>query len=511
MKHLLLSFGFLCLLLTTTAAKAYLDWTPQTVPNPLEESQSFIADPDHYLSNEAIAAFNQIAYELDDSANVQFCVVVLKSISNQYTEFDFGTELFNTWKVGRDDRGLMLFLVMDQHYWFIHTGYGLEDVITDALAKRLGDLYLVPRFREEAYEEGILDLSIHIEKIFFSDEARAEALASTSSTKNFNWDILSSIVWFIWLAMFVIGLAILFVKKTRRNNFSGPYDVTIIDVQYAQIKPNKTSYRPTIYERRFEIFTLVSLLSLIIPLSVERSFPSQNILTNFLLSTYLYLSLVSIIVQCRISINAAKKSKSSIEHYQRLTQGNEYLAARILVQPLIFIPYYFVYKAKAEKLKDAYCPCPYCGEMAHRASDYISQQHLTKPMLSELRLLTMDYRYLECPNGHHIEVQYIGRRAKHFQVCKQCGALAVLPDDCRIIKEPTTFSTGLCEKVSICYHCQKHYVTTSILPKLIAMSAAAGSGSGGAFGGGSFGGGSFGGGHSFGGGFTGGGGAGGRW
>lgn len=503
MKRQLFSLCLTILLGATCLAQTA--WTPQTVPNPLKESQSFIADPDHFLTPEEIAAFNQIAYQLDDSVNVQLCVVVLNSISDNYDEFDFGTELFNTWKVGRDNRGLMLFLVMDTHWWFVHTGYGLEDIMTDALSKRLGEKYLVPKFQEGKFGEGILDLSAQIKEIFFADDVREAAQLAAA----IDWAPFRTFIYIAWILMALIGIAILFIEKPKRKNFSGPYDVTLVDVQYAKITPNKVSYRPTLYDRRYEIFAFVSLLSIIIPIAIWTEIVSENPIINLLISTYVYLNIVAIAVQCRISIDAANKSKSSIERYMRLTQGNEYLTARIIVQPLIFIPYLFIYKAKAEKLKDEYCACPYCGETAHKANESVAQQHLTSVMLNEQNLQSVDYRYLECPNGHHIEVKYPGARAKQFKLCQHCGAMALVNKGSHVTKQPTAFATGLSEEVSVCQCCHQKYVTTSVLPKLIAAASTLGSGSG-SFGGG-FSGGSFGGGHSFGGGFTGGGGAGGRW
>ena len=122
----------------------WAQWTPTTVPNPLTTEQSFIADPDHLLSDEDKAAFNEMAYRLDDSAGVQFAVAVLNSIDDHYEPFEFGVELYNHWGIGRKDRGVLLLIVMETHDWQFHTGYGMEEIITDALAKRIGEEEMVP-------------------------------------------------------------------------------------------------------------------------------------------------------------------------------------------------------------------------------------------------------------------------------------------------------------------------------------------------------------------------------
>ena len=143
----------------------WAQWTPTTVPNPLTTEQSFIADPDHLLSDEDKAAFNEMAYRLDDSAGVQFAVAVLNSIDDHYEPFDFGVELYNHWGIGRKDRGVLLLIVMETHDWQFHTGYGMEEIITDALAKRIGEEEMVPYFRKDEYGQGILAATRALSKI----------------------------------------------------------------------------------------------------------------------------------------------------------------------------------------------------------------------------------------------------------------------------------------------------------------------------------------------------------
>jgi len=62
---------------------------------------------------------------------------------------DWGVRAFERWRVGRSgiDDGLVLLVFADDHRLRFEVGYGLEDRVPDALAKRIIDEVIVPRIR----------------------------------------------------------------------------------------------------------------------------------------------------------------------------------------------------------------------------------------------------------------------------------------------------------------------------------------------------------------------------
>ena len=62
---------------------------------------------------------------------------------------DWAVRAFERWRVGRKgiDDGVVLFIFSDDHSLRIEVGYGLEDRVPDALAKRIIDEVMVPRIR----------------------------------------------------------------------------------------------------------------------------------------------------------------------------------------------------------------------------------------------------------------------------------------------------------------------------------------------------------------------------
>ena len=69
----------------------------------------------------------------------------------------FGIRVADQWKVGREkvDDGAILIVAKDDRKVRIEVGYGLEGVIPDAIAKRIIEEDIVPRFRQGDFSGGV--------------------------------------------------------------------------------------------------------------------------------------------------------------------------------------------------------------------------------------------------------------------------------------------------------------------------------------------------------------------
>jgi uncharacterized protein len=69
----------------------------------------------------------------------------------------FGIRVAEQWKIGRKgvDDGAILIVALKDRAVRIETGYGLEGALPDAVAKRIVDEIIVPRFKERDYFGGI--------------------------------------------------------------------------------------------------------------------------------------------------------------------------------------------------------------------------------------------------------------------------------------------------------------------------------------------------------------------
>ncbi|RSK30251.1 TPM domain-containing protein [Hymenobacter metallilatus] len=95
-----------------------------------------------------------VAY--NDSTSSQIAVVTVPTLGD-YDIVGYAQQLYQTWGIGQknNNNGVLVLIAQQEHKARIHTGYGLEGAIPDALAKRIISNTIVPAFKEEKYYEGL--------------------------------------------------------------------------------------------------------------------------------------------------------------------------------------------------------------------------------------------------------------------------------------------------------------------------------------------------------------------
>ena len=68
------------------------------------------------------------------------------------------------------DNGILIFLAVEDRAYRIEVGYGIEPIIPDLLASRIGNEVMGPSFAEGNYEKGLLDGVLAISSILKGDE-----------------------------------------------------------------------------------------------------------------------------------------------------------------------------------------------------------------------------------------------------------------------------------------------------------------------------------------------------
>jgi uncharacterized protein len=83
--------------------------------------------------------------------------VVTISENNGYPLDMLGPEIGELWGIGQEgkDNGMLILMDMKSRDIDISTGYGLEEFIPDAIAKRILETEIIPRFKEGNYYGGI--------------------------------------------------------------------------------------------------------------------------------------------------------------------------------------------------------------------------------------------------------------------------------------------------------------------------------------------------------------------
>ncbi|PZT02809.1 TPM domain-containing protein, partial [Stenotrophomonas maltophilia] len=153
-----------------TALLALLLWLPlaaqaqQLAPVPALDSP--VVDTTGTLDAAQKQALVQQALDLQQRKGSQLQVLVVPTTQPediaQYT-----TRVFDQWQIGRKgvDDGVLLVVAKDDRRVRIEPGYGLEGAIPDAIANRVIQEYLVPRFRAGDYAGGITDATAVLVKL----------------------------------------------------------------------------------------------------------------------------------------------------------------------------------------------------------------------------------------------------------------------------------------------------------------------------------------------------------
>jgi uncharacterized protein len=103
----------------------------------------------------------------DDSTSTQIAVVTLKSLDGEPAS-SYAPVLAERWGIGQKgrDNGILILVSMgDPREVFIATGYGVEEFVPDATAKRIVDEHILPAFRESQYYRGLDQATTDLEQL----------------------------------------------------------------------------------------------------------------------------------------------------------------------------------------------------------------------------------------------------------------------------------------------------------------------------------------------------------
>lgn len=159
--------------------------TVDEVPNiHLKDARQYVTDPSAILSTAARDSINLMLGQLEKGSGIEVAVVMLPSIGNDDI-FDFAHNLFRKWGIGKkkENNGLLVLFVMDQHKVRFTTGYGLEGTLTDALSKRIQMNEMVPAFKEGKWDEGMVK-GVRATVAILKGEVAADQYGATSANGN---------------------------------------------------------------------------------------------------------------------------------------------------------------------------------------------------------------------------------------------------------------------------------------------------------------------------------------
>jgi len=133
------------------------------------QAKTLVNDYAGVINAQSKAQLSQVLQRLYQNNVAQYAVVIVNSLDGRDIEsyaFEIANEVLGDKE--KNNGLLLLVAVQDKKYRF-EVGRGLEAVLNDAKVGRVGRTYLVPNFRDENYEKGILEASLAIESLLVGD------------------------------------------------------------------------------------------------------------------------------------------------------------------------------------------------------------------------------------------------------------------------------------------------------------------------------------------------------
>jgi uncharacterized protein len=108
--------------------------------------------------------------EREQATGAQMVLAIFPSLEGESLE-DFSIRLAQQWRVGQKslDNGVILLVFVQERRVRLEVGYGLEPIVTDAVAAQIIRESIAPRFREQRYAVG---LEAAVEAVYARIETR---------------------------------------------------------------------------------------------------------------------------------------------------------------------------------------------------------------------------------------------------------------------------------------------------------------------------------------------------
>ena len=185
MKRLNLLFAF-SLLAVLMQAMVY---TPTSLPNPkVQDRGNYVCNPDEIVASSDVVLLNRLARQLEDSTQVELCVVAVNSIG-EMEAFDFCYEVFQRWGIGKEGKntGVLLFLAVESRDVRIMTGGGIEGVMTDAVCHSIIHETMMQPLRNADYSDAMALGALRIYEVCTDGAAPEELRQMTSATNRYHY------------------------------------------------------------------------------------------------------------------------------------------------------------------------------------------------------------------------------------------------------------------------------------------------------------------------------------
>ena len=434
--------------------------TINSVPNQRLMNGSHVSNPDEILSEAAVTRIDSLLISLEKQTSVQVAVVALQSIGGEDI-FDFAQKLFTLWSIGNKekDNGLLLLLVKGNHTIRFHTGSGIEGVLPDALCLHIQRDYMIPEFKNENYDGGMLAGLLQVQKVML-DPAYAAELKEPADEEG-SW---SGFVAFLSIFIAPVLLIVFFIKA-RNGKFSDSK------------KKERTPYSEMLLKRSTWVIEFIGLPVLIVVLFGVSSMENPAALCGITLYLYSLCTKFHRLRRMKKVINRFLTKQNYYEIVEFLRAEQSYWLVMAILFPFPFLFYFFYHLARKRLYRNHPRVCALCKGKMRKQSEKTEDQFLSKEQQMEETLHSIDYDVWQCENCQATEEWLYPNKNSKYSACPKCHTWAYYEVGRKTVASATYSSDGRGEANHLCKFCGHTKVTTYSIAQLVASSSSGSSSS----------------------------------
>ena len=155
LKYLLLSIILIMLI-------SMLSWAEAPVPQPPAEN-SYVFDYAEMINETDETEMRAVSAAIEKASGAEIVVVTVEDFGG-YSIDEYANTLFRSWGIGSQEENNGILLLINRENLVagqsgrvrIEVGYGLEGAVTDGIAGRILDEYVLPPWETGEYSRGIL-------------------------------------------------------------------------------------------------------------------------------------------------------------------------------------------------------------------------------------------------------------------------------------------------------------------------------------------------------------------
>jgi uncharacterized protein len=186
--------------------------------------KEYFNDYAHVVSPATAGQLNQKLADFERQTSSQIVVAVYPKMQSDSSIEDYTVRVAQSWKVGRKekDNGAVLFVFVQDRKMYVQVGYGLEGALPDAMAKRIIENEIKPRFRNGDFDGG---LTAGVNAILAA--TRGEYRGTGQTVGDLRRVVTSgqlgvgAILFLLLIVLFVVIFIISIVRAVGRSMFSG--------------------------------------------------------------------------------------------------------------------------------------------------------------------------------------------------------------------------------------------------------------------------------------------------